>query len=299
MSALAHRRLADSIAVLSLVLLAAAGVLTLMGAPGGGLDGLLAGTAVVLGFGGFGAVGWLLWRRLPRNPIGWCFSLAALSAAASILARAWATTALTGQTELDGLARACAMVDTNGWIVTVTLAVVLPLLLLPNGHLPSRRWRAVVPAVVVGGVLSMLGLFTDPGRIDQPRYYQLDNPFGVAVLGPAPELLASVGIVVLLCCLALGVVVVVRRYRSSVGVERQQLRWVAVGGCCALVGIASSTASQDPGLRGVVAGVGGVVGMSALPACIGVAAPCRRLEAASTRSPSTALAVGAPPAPRP
>jgi hypothetical protein len=126
-------------------------------------------------------------------------------------------------------------------------------------------------------VLSTVGLFTDPGRIDQPRYYRLDNPFGVAVLGPAPELLATAGIVVLLCCLALGVVVVVRRYRTSVGVERQQLRWVALGGCCALVGIAFSTASQDPGLRGVVAGVGGVVGMSALPACIGVAALRYRL----------------------
>lgn len=277
MSAHVHRRLADSIAVLSLTLLAAAGVLTLIAAPRTALDGLLAGTAVVVGFGGFGVVGWLLWRRLPHNPIGWCFSLAALSAAALVLAGAWATTALTGQAEPDGLARACAMVDTNGWIFTVTLAVVLPLLLLPNGHLPSKRWRAVATAVVVGGVLSTLGLFTDPGRIDQPRYSQLDNPFGVTVLGPAPELLATVGLLVLLCCLALGVVVVVRRYRTSVGVERQQLRWVAVGGCCALVGIAFSTASQDPGLRGAVAGVGGVVGMSALPACIGVAALRYRL----------------------
>jgi hypothetical protein len=277
MSPKLHRRLADTSAVLSALLLATAGTLRLLSASGAALDGLLAGTAVVIGFGGFGAVGWLLWRRLPQNPIGWCFSLAALSAAVAVLARTWATLAVTGHAEMDPLARACAMVDTHGWVFTVTLAVVLPLLLLPNGHLPSPRWRWAAPSVVVACVVGAVGLLTEPGAIDQARYAGLSNPMGSAAWGPVSDALATAGLLGLLCGLAAGVVALVRRYRSSAGVERQQLRWVAVGGCCALAGIAFSTASQDPGLRGVVAGIGGVLGMSALPACIGVAALRYRL----------------------
>ncbi|MGI8537067.1 MAG: hypothetical protein ACR2K2_11335 [Mycobacteriales bacterium] len=63
----------------------------------------------------------------------------------------------------------------------------------------------------------------------------------------------------------------VRRFRRSVARERQQLRWVAVGGVCAVLGIAASSASQDAGLGGVLAGLAAAAGIGTLPTCIAVA----------------------------
>jgi hypothetical protein len=79
-------------------------------------------------------------------------------------------------------------------------------------------------------------------------------------------LAAAAPLTVLLGTLA-GVASLVVRYRPSSGVQRQQLRWVALGGCCAFVGIAIGAPSPDSPV-GLVAGV---VAANALPVSIGVA----------------------------
>jgi hypothetical protein len=66
----------------------------------------------------------------------------------------------------------------------------------------------------------------------------IDNPFGLA--GPAGEVVAFLTVVgVLLHWLSLppAAVCVVLRFRSSRGVERQQMRWVAAGAAAAVGGL--------------------------------------------------------------
>jgi hypothetical protein len=69
----------------------------------------------------------------------------------------------------------------------------------------------------------------------------------------------------------LGMLAVVLRFRGSSGVERQQILWVAAGGLCGLVGILFGGSSQDPGLRGMIAGIVAGLGVGAVPVCLGVA----------------------------
>ena len=85
--------LPDAVAVTSLVLATTGGVLTAV-AIGDVLTALLQSVAYSLAFG---AVGWVLWRRLPANPIGWCFSGSALASAVSWPGHGWAALAMTGR----------------------------------------------------------------------------------------------------------------------------------------------------------------------------------------------------------
>lgn len=265
-----NRWIPDAVAAASLFALVLSQVLTFVADPHHLLGSLLQAFSTSLAFGG---VGWLLWRRLPANPIGWCFSLAGLTTAALFVAHAAALPPVSGPPGQGRLVRAAAVLDTYGWTVAVPLAVTLPLLLLPDGRLLSSRWRPVLSGVIVGGIVCTFGFFTLPGPIDNALYGDVVfvNPFGLRALSPLSMVLAVIGLAMQFCGVLAGVVAVARRFRRSRGVERQQLRWVLLGGGCAGVGVAASTASQDPGVRGVVAGAVGGIGLLALPLCIGIA----------------------------
>jgi hypothetical protein len=93
--------------------------------------------------------------------------------------------------------------------------VTLPALLLPNGHLRSRRWRLVVVTSVTGLVLVMGGRTPVPGPLEETG---VDNPFGLA--GPAGDVAAAltiVGVVLHWLSLPPAAVRVVPRFRSSRG----------------------------------------------------------------------------------
>ena len=263
MSRMASPRLAKGISALWVLLLVTGEVMSSIAHPDAVLRNLVEGGAYVVGFG---SVGWLLVRRLPRNPIGWLLSLSALASALGLLAHGWVALALTGHVQLDTLARASAVVDAYIWVVAAALGVSLPLLLLPDGRLPSPRWRPVVWAVVAGAVIGATGYVTLPGSIADP-YRALANPFGQPALSPLPVVLAGVGLATLLAGTAAGIAALVRRFGRSSGGERQQLRWVAFGGSIALAAASISFVGQAR-LAGYVAGM---VAAGALPVCIGVA----------------------------
>ncbi len=256
------RRLADWISALWVLPLVAGEAMSSIAHPDALLRNLVEGGAYV---GGFGSVGWLLVRRLPRNPIGWALSLAALTSSLGTLGHGLVALALTGHVQLGVLARAGAVADAYIWVVAAPLGISLPL--LPDGRLPSRRWRPVAWAVVAGVALGATGYVTLPGRITDPAYRNLVNPFGQPALTPLPQILAAVGVAVGLAGMGAGIAALVQRFRRSRGVERQQLRWVAFGGSIALAGAAVSFFRQGH-LAGCVAGM---VAAGALPVCIGVA----------------------------
>nr|MDQ3610057.1 hypothetical protein [Actinomycetota bacterium] len=266
MNASTHRWLADSVAVSSVLMLVTGQSLSYVADPAFLPGNLAADLPFVLGFG---VVGWLLWRRLPHNAIGWCFSLAGFTGAVTSLARGSAELALSQPDTPGTVARVGALVDTYSFLVGLPLAIFLPLLLLPDGRLLSRRWRPVLLVVIIGTVLGAMGFLSRPGPIDEDAYRQLTNPFGFAGLAQVRSVLTSIGQLTLEAGAITGMVAVVRRYRRSRGVERQQLRWVAFGGYCAGAGLALGTAA------GVIlpdgASIFVVFGLSAIPVCVGVA----------------------------
>ncbi len=262
-----RRLLADTVAALSGILLCLAEVTSYVAEPDAFLTSFVSDITFVAGFG---AVGWLLCRRVPGNPIGWCFSAAALVGALSGLAHGWAALQLDGQHAPDDLLLRCsAVLDTFSWVPAIPLALLVPLLLLPDGRLLSRRWRRVLQVEVVGCVLGAVGFFTLPGPIDTADYRGLDNPLGVSWAQGLLGLFRTIGGATLTGGMLLGAVAIVLRFRRSRGVERQQLRWVALGGCCAAVGAGFGSAAGVvlPDSAAELAGVGFV----AVPVCVGVA----------------------------
>ena len=270
-----RRWLANGIAALTLVLVIASMIALITSVPEIRSEGALSITRTFASSGellfalGFGAVGWLLARRRPANAIGWCFALGGLVWAGGALRGAWVELAIHGYVDMTAFVRILATHNVFGWIVSMPLSVQLPLLFLPDGRLPSRRWRPAVWVVVGGVIVGTIGFSTIPGVIEgtDPALH-LVNPLGVTAMQPLPQAMALTGAAMLLLGMAAGIVAVVLRFRRASGVERQQLRWVAFGGCCVLLG---PITALTVGIPDWVGNIGGNVGILAVPVCVAVA----------------------------
>ena len=176
---------------------------------------------------GFATVGLVLALRRPENPIGWLYGAAGLAWAYTIPVQPWLDQLVREHRPLPLVVQVVAATGDLSWAPAIGLGVTLPALLLPDGHLRSRRWRLVVATSATGLVLVMVAGPLSPGPLEEMG---VDNPFGLD--GPAGKVAAVLTIVgILLHWLSLppAAVCVVLRFRSSRGVERQQLRWVAAG----------------------------------------------------------------------
>src|SRR5262245_19654071 len=190
---------------------------------------------------GFATVGLVLALRRPGNPIGWLYSGAGLAWAYTIPVAPWVDELVREHRPLPFVAQVVAATGNLSWAPAITLGVTLPALLLPNGHLRSRRWWLVVVTSVVGAALVVLTGPLTPGPLEEMG---IDNPFGLTgAAGSAAEALALAGVLLHWLSLPPAAVCVVLRFRASRGVERQQLRWVAAGVAAAVGGLLVSLPS--------------------------------------------------------
>jgi signal transduction histidine kinase len=150
--------------------------------------------------------------------------------------------------------------------------LLLLLLLFPDGHLPSPRWRPVVwfiAAVGIGVLLSTL--FGDAALSGSNERVTLPNPWYSPAVDRAVGWIAEASwTFVVIVALALTAIVV--RFRRSGGVERQQMKWFAAA---AVFVFASSVISEiilavAPELEGVDSVISGLA-FFALPVSVGVA----------------------------
>jgi len=258
--------LADGIAALSVLLFLVGTVFLRIAEPDAGIGAVVNSAAFILGFGG---MGWLLARRLPQNPLGWSLSVGGFMWALSGAVGGWAQLALTGHVGLGAVARLCVLLDGFDWIFAMPFSVQLPLLLLPDGQLISRRWRPAAWLLLAGGTLGTLGFLTIPGHIEgtAPERH-LVNPLGVRLLGSVPRAVAILGAASLLLGMLIGVAAVVVRFRRSHGVQRQQLLWVVLGGCLLLL---APLAAFLPAIPPAISNVVSALAIFALPVCIAIA----------------------------
>jgi len=116
------------------------------------------------------------------------------------------------------------------WVPGVGLIGFL-LLLFPDGHLPSPRWRPV--AWLLGGDIALLTLtgFFLPGVIQETEYV---NPLGIQALETFDQGAPGFALVVILVlCIVASALSIVIRYRTAVGTERLQLKWMMAAGVVA------------------------------------------------------------------
>jgi hypothetical protein len=188
-----------------------------------------------------GTVGALLAGRRPRHPVGWLLLGLGLVMIASGVAQGYASYGiLAGAGPLPGERWAALFVDTC-WILWPA-CIGFVLLLTPTGAPPSPRWRWWVRLTAAAPPVFMAAEAVLPSAFDAP-FQSVTSPLAVpALAGGAAAGVVQVldGAALLLSQLAVvaGAGSLVVRFRRATGVERLQLRWVALAAVLAAVAAA-------------------------------------------------------------
>jgi hypothetical protein len=221
------------------------------------------------------AVGFVVARRQPRNPLGWLFLVIAIFLFVPTVGGDYAY--LNYQLG-HALPFAAAGLAVDGlWSEGLALFIVA-ILLFPDGRLPSRFWRwalrvwcAAFAALLIAFVVATVAaLAAHPIRTDTSGgLVALDNPVGW---------FAAVNHGCLVVLLTLSVAFIGRQllsWRRSSGERRQQLKWLASGAAVSIVSLvlAAIFASSSGSQATVGQWIDNVAwfGLAALPVSIGVA----------------------------
>ncbi len=222
----------------------------------------------------FSVIGWLIALRKPSNPIGWiCLAGGAVGGLAS----------LSG--EIGSLLDA-AHIAAGRWVLLLSAStgqvapslggvIVIALLLFPDGHLPSPRWRWVVGGVVAASTAGfVLNLFDPtPGNIGESTH----DVSALAIKG-SEGTMATLGTLTSVATLVLGLTVVLSiflRLRGADADRRHQVKWVAFASVLPVVVITGLTllplpAGGGPVLNAIAAGLTALA-ILAVPIAIGIA----------------------------
>ena len=217
----------------------------------------------------FTAVGVVVVRHEPRNPIGWMLIGVALAVPAGNDGSTYAYLDYTlhhGTLPLGHV----ALLLSSSWIFALAL---VPLIVLhfPDGRVgPRWRWplRTYLSVFALGIAGTVGATVSDFGR-----RMPLDangNVIGLQHPGGATAWLAPVEGVFGVSLVALVIVAIgsqLRRYHRASGERRQQLKWLAAGAAVCIAGLATTTILSSGSWIG---GITFCVGLAALPLAIGV-----------------------------
>jgi hypothetical protein len=200
-----------------------------------------------LSFFAFPTVGAVVASRRPHNPIGWIFLAAGIPFALSGFAHGYATYALF--TDPGSLPGGEAMAWLASWLFIPPLFAVptFLFLLFPEGRALSSRWRTIGWVAALGIVCTLLFAFA-PGRLEEPPFEQVVNPFGIESAEAILRVVSTVGWASILLSILAASASMLVRFRRARGRERQQLKWIAsAAGLFALANVVGSTtlSSQD------------------------------------------------------
>lgn len=221
---------------------------------------------------GFPTVGALVVSRFPRRPLGWILCVAPLLLMVGVL--------------LSELSAHGVVEPSIGWAwvawwsevvfpMGLTLMIMIPLL-LPDGRLPSRRWRPVAWMIGVMGSSLVISAALRPGGFE--HYAPLRNPIGVEALEGLVDTVQTIGGFASVLTLILATLSLPVRFRRARGAERQQLKWLALGGLTMLITIVVGVALGAMGFsNGYVDTSLAIVMILALPVSIGFAVRRDRL----------------------
>src|SRR5207249_2201015 len=163
--------------------------------------------------------------RRPDNAISWLLAGVGLAFAVDTFMSSYSTYALHGGVSGRGLGRLVAAIDAPMWVPIVGLPATFLILIFPNGHLPSPRWRWFARVLGGGLTLVFLAILFGPGKLDTSAVPGIENPLGIESLRPVLPFV--LGLIALLPVgIVASLVALVRRFRRSAGIERLQLRWL-------------------------------------------------------------------------
>jgi uncharacterized membrane protein YidH (DUF202 family) len=187
----------------------------------------------------FPVVGFLIATRRPGNAIAWLLLAIGIAWGLDAIAASYATYALEMHHGSHRAGLFAAAFDNVLWLPAIGLTGVFLVLLFPNGHLLSPRWRwlAWLAGTTIG--LGSVAILLDPGRMTGSSFPAAVNPLGIEALGGILPWLRAAEILLPVTILASAVSLILR-YRRARGDERLQMKWLVTA-------------------AGVVAGIFGVV----------------------------------------
>jgi hypothetical protein len=221
----------------------------------------------------FSTVGAIIASHRPKHPVGWLFCTIGLLVSVDHFCAEYATYALLAQPEALPAGEAAAWIRSWMWIVSGGLGVFL-VLLFPDGHLPSIRWRYLAWLNVFVIVLGSIAVAFSPGPVDALAP-EIHNPLGIDSLGIAlgqavVDLVEEIQIVVALSAAVSPFV----RLRHAGFEERQQIKWFAYGATILIIGALLSSRVPEVWEVWWVSGVGFalyIAGIVGLPVAVGIA----------------------------
>ncbi len=179
----------------------------------------------------FAVLGGLIGSRHPRNAIGWIFAGTAVSVAIGSMAASYAMYWVDSGGGPQLLARIAAAYAYSSWIPWIMIPATFLVLLFPDGHLLSRRWRPVAWCAGIGIVLAFLMESAQPGT--SPDYPPLTNPFGMDEGLRSP--LDGLALFMVLIGTVGAAASLIVRFRRSSGLQRQQIKWLTSAGAAVAI----------------------------------------------------------------
>ncbi len=218
----------------------------------------------------FPSVGAILAILRPVNPMGWLFLAIGYSFTIGVFSTEYVGRSLYGGLPLPAVTLV-AWLGSWGYTLGVGLAVTIVPLLFPNGRVRSRIWRIVIAGAIVliaAAVGSQMLLPPSPG---DPL--AIANP--IAVAGQVTDAVRALNIATLPGIAILGLISVGSlgaRFRSSRGVERQQLKWLLLATILMVVAIVGAVSTQADGWFMAM-----LLGAASIPVAVGIAILRHRL----------------------
>jgi signal transduction histidine kinase len=183
-------------------------------------------------------VGAFVATRRPRNPLPWLMLFGSFWYAFAAFSDTYATLSRHNGA-YPGLG-VLSFFSSVAWLIGLGVAGTYLLMLFPDGHLRSPRWRPVAWAAGIGIAAFVIGTAIQPGYLeDVPG--KIVNPFGIEGAETAGGILSGIGFSLLLFSMLASITSIVLRYRGSTGEIRQQMKWLVFSGAVILVGILASS----------------------------------------------------------
>jgi signal transduction histidine kinase len=183
-----------------------------------GTSGVLPNLMFLVALLAFSVVGLVVATRQPHNAIGWILIEIGLVAVLSGAVDGYASYAIYVQPSLPA-GQLILSLSQWLWVPAFAMAMTFLLLLFPDGHLPSPRWRWFAWVTAIDLVLISVGILLAPGDVD--GYPGVHNAVGVE--GSQFLLFGFLWFPIAIIASAASLILRLRRAR---GAERAQIKWL-------------------------------------------------------------------------
>ena len=222
-------------------------------------------TVVTIGFASIGAL-IVTWQR--GNRIGWLFiGMAMFLAVPHNLLQNYAVYAMVVAPGTLPGGMVAYWFSSSIFDGVFVMVMSLLLLLFPDGHPLSPRWRPAVWCAVLGAVCTFSQGFTE--FTSAPPLDGIANPVAISGTGASVlQVINAFGIFPSLIGFGAGVASIVLRFRRSAGVERQQVKWIMAAVLFEAVLVVVTIVLSLAGVGGDLSGLSFVLAIVLFPVLI-------------------------------